>query len=1226
MSDSQLNASLLRLKLLDALRSGDPTKVDSIFDDLSKTKATTHTQDIIQLRETILHYAVQIAPLSMLQYLINDPKFDLDINCQDIDGNTPLHLAAASSRLDVVKYLLSLPDINDTIVNLKKKQPVEVAKDVNVAQLMQFERAKFVEQAAGQLRQYFSNRDFKNLENLLVLNPRASELLDINGADPETGNTVFHEFIKKNDVEMCDWILKHGGDPFKRDKRGRLPIDLVSKNDHLKKLIKDASKDQTIMDPVINTNNAIKVGLAPTYKGYLRKWTNFASGYKLRYFVLDQNGILSYYTNQDDTNNACRGSLNLGYASLHLDSSEKLKFEIIGKNGIRWHLKANHPIETNRWVWTLQNAITLAKDNIKRKRIPNIDTNANSNTATSTPNSPDQPNSINQITDENAKEKHHRLRIPGRKLSKHKRTVSNVSLASQTSDENDASSRISKASNFSRKISSETPANLVSLHDDHNSIDKSYADSYDAENFDRDGEDDTYESENEESSHLLSSTHISEQVATIKRSLDIEISSLHDLFKQYGLDNSSTDERKLEICDVGLSTIGVIQDLLMKYDNIVVARDGNLIKALDRQLEVNKLWENSISQLEDEIRKREIKLSEYEGKKQQLKRYLATKSGSSTPNPDFGPGGVIGVDLSETESQKKATNSDYISAIPDVAHIHDPVISEILQDSEDEDEFFDAGEFDHIGNDSENKSSAAITTTPTISAPHPVEGYKEEVSESKREIPQETADETEQLTTPATDEEVVTSSTHKQLSGPVDVPEVIEEIPQSKEVIKDDFVKNPAQANVAEIIEKEKSFAGYENPPRKKLSMDEDNRPKVGLWGILKSMIGKDMTRMTLPVSFNEPTSLLQRLSEDIECSYLLDKACTYEDSTLRMIYVATFAASEYASSTGRIAKPFNPLLGETFEYCRPELHYRLLTEQVSHHPPISACSVQSPKWDYYGENAVDSKFTGRAFDIKHLGKMFCALRPDKGVVDLNGHVVAEELYSWKKVNTAVVGIIVGNPTVDNYGLMEVKNHTTGDSIIVDMKQRGWKASSAYQLSGHVVDRHGEPQWAMGGRWNSKIFAKKTNSSNVPGKGRRNSLLEDQIKISSDDPYSGQKFLVWQVAPRPNVPFNLTAFATSLNNPDPKILEWAAPTDTRLRPDQRAMEEGRYDEASDEKHRVEEKQRAAKKDRDAKKQVYKPKWFVKKVHPVTGDKYWEFKGKYWQLRSQHQLKDAGDIF
>ena len=43
-------------------------------------------------------------------------------------------------------------------------------------------------------------------------------------------------------------------------------------------------------------------------------------------------------------------------------------------------------------------------------------------------------------------------------------------------------------------------------------------------------------------------------------------------------------------------------------------------------------------------------------------------------------------------------------------------------------------------------------------------------------------------------------------------------------------------------------------------------------------MIGKDMTKMTLPVSFNEPTSLLQRVTEDMvgpSRSYNPEYPCT---------------------------------------------------------------------------------------------------------------------------------------------------------------------------------------------------------------------------------------------------------------------------------------------------------------------------------------------------------------
>lgn len=146
----------------------------------------------------------------------------------------------------------------------------------------------------------------------------------------------------------------------------------------------------------------------------------------------------------------------------------------------------------------------------------------------------------------------------------------------------------------------------------------------------------------------------------------------------------------------------------------------------------------------------------------------------------------------------------------------------------------------------------------------------------------------------------------------------------------------------------EYSYKGYEDPPRKRLKLDADDRPKISLWGILKSMIGKDMTKMTLPVSFNEPTSLLYRAGEDMEYTDLIDTAAECSDSTERMLYVAAFAASEYASTIGRVAKPFNPLLGETHEYVRPDKGYRFFVEQVSHHPPVAALWAESAKWDYY--------------------------------------------------------------------------------------------------------------------------------------------------------------------------------------------------------------------------------------------------------------------------------------
>jgi len=55
------------------------------------------------------------------------------------------------------------------------------------------------------------------------------------------------------------------------------------------------------------------------------------------------------------------------------------------------------------------------------------------------------------------------------------------------------------------------------------------------------------------------------------------------------------------------------------------------------------------------------------------------------------------------------------------------------------------------------------------------------------------------------------------------------------------------------------SFLGYKHL-RTELPIEKDNRPSTSLWSVLKHSIGKDLTRISFPVFFNEPTSMLQRM------------------------------------------------------------------------------------------------------------------------------------------------------------------------------------------------------------------------------------------------------------------------------------------------------------------------------------------------------------------------------
>ena len=81
---------------------------------------------------------------------------------------------------------------------------------------------------------------------------------------------------------------------------------------------------------------------------------------------------------------------------------------------------------------------------------------------------------------------------------------------------------------------------------------------------------------------------------------------------------------------------------------------------------------------------------------------------------------------------------------------------------------------------------------------------------------------------------------------------------------------------------------------------------------------------------------MLQKIAEIMEYQELLAKADTEEDPAMRLLYSCAFSIAQYACTPGRVNKPFNPILGETFELSTPE--YKYVAEQVSHHPPISAC------------------------------------------------------------------------------------------------------------------------------------------------------------------------------------------------------------------------------------------------------------------------------------------------
>ena len=70
----------------------------------------------------------------------------------------------------------------------------------------------------------------------------------------------------------------------------------------------------------------------------------------------------------------------------------------------------------------------------------------------------------------------------------------------------------------------------------------------------------------------------------------------------------------------------------------------------------------------------------------------------------------------------------------------------------------------------------------------------------------------------------------------------------------------------------------------------KDPNKKINFWKILKELIGKDLTKISLPVYFNEPLSMTQRVAESTEyCDQLLERAALETDPLLRLAIVSTF-------------------------------------------------------------------------------------------------------------------------------------------------------------------------------------------------------------------------------------------------------------------------------------------------------------------------------------------------
>lgn len=108
--------------------------------------------------------------------------------------------------------------------------------------------------------------------------------------------------------------------------------------------------------------------------------------------------------------------------------------------------------------------------------------------------------------------------------------------------------------------------------------------------------------------------------------------------------------------------------------------------------------------------------------------------------------------------------------------------------------------------------------------------------------------------------------------------------------------------------------------------------------------------------------------------------------------------------------------------------------------------------------------------------------------------------------------------------------------------------------------------------------------------------------------------------------YNFTLYTLQLNYLPPGLKEKLPLSDSRLRPDQRALEEGDLIKAAAEKARVEDKQRRMRKEKEALGIEHKAQYFEEYTDPDTGEKGYKYFRDYWEDRKNGNWSHIIDLF
>ncbi|RXM29120.1 Oxysterol-binding protein-related protein 8 [Acipenser ruthenus] len=359
-------------------------------------------------------------------------------------------------------------------------------------------------------------------------------------------------------------------------------------------------------------------------------------------------------------------------------------------------------------------------------------------------------------------------------------------------------------------------------------------------------------------------------------------------------------------------------------------------------------------------------------------------------------------------------------------------------------------------------------------------------------------------------------------------------------------------------------------------TVSEENKSLI--WTLLKQVRpGMDLSKVVLPTFILEPRSFLDKLSDYYYHADFLSEAAVEENAYNRLKKVVKWYLSGFYKKPQGLKKPYNPILGETFRclWIHPQTSSKTfyISEQVSHHPPVSAFYVSNRKDGFClsGSILAKSKFYGNSLSA--------ILDGEARLTFLN----RGEDYVMNMPYAHCKGILYGTLTLELGGQINIMCEKTGYSALLEFKLKPFLGNndSVNQISGKI--KLGKEVLAtLEGHWDSEVIIhdKKTGISdtfwNPTPELRQSRLMRCTVVTEEQEDWESEK--LWQHVTQ------------AIHNKDQM-------------------------EATNEKYILEEAQRKATRERKAKCEEWKCRLFEQ--DPITGE--WQY--RYADTRPWDPLND-----